>query len=136
MSCPACGYIVRVTQQKLPICACPPPTVLVPPLPPLFYTYRPQVVADLNQEITRVATAHARLVRAAESKLRDFGIPTEELGFLPIVASTARGGGGNAGRGRRGGGAEGGQRGDGGKDAAEDRERILDVSVNRPRIRA
>ncbi|CAM9622334.1 unnamed protein product, partial [Sphacelaria rigidula] len=47
-----------------------------------------RVIADLEQEVSRVATAHARLVRAAERKLRDFGIPTEELGFLPVVSST------------------------------------------------
>lgn len=41
------------------------------------------MITDLEQEVNRVATAHARLVRAAEAKLRDFGIPKEELGFEP-----------------------------------------------------
>ncbi|CAM9514890.1 unnamed protein product [Scytosiphon promiscuus] len=51
-----------------------------------------RVVADLEQEVARVKTAHARLVRAAERKLRDFGIPTEELGFLPQVVASGGGG--------------------------------------------
>lgn len=65
--------------------------------------------------MARVKTAHARLVRAAERKLQDFGIPTEELGFLPQVVASGGGGalraaagGGllansNRGSGRRGG---------------------------------
>lgn len=58
-----------------------------------------QVVADLEQEVERVKTAHARLVRAAEGKLRDFGIPTEELGFLPQVVASGAGGAGGVGAG-------------------------------------
>ncbi len=61
------------------------------------------MVVDLEQEVTRVKTAHARLVRAAEGKLREFGIPTEELGFLPQVVA----GGGGAGAGVAGGGGKG-----------------------------
>lgn len=82
-----------------------------------------QVVADLEQEVARVKTAHARLVRAAEAKLRDFGIPTEELGFLPQVIAGAAGGADGGGKGvagagllssRRGGGGKGGGGGGGG----------------------
>lgn len=71
------------------------------------------MAADLEQEVSRVATAHARLVRAAERKLRDFGVPTEELGFVPVV-SGASGKGGSGGidtrfiAGKLGGGGTGG----------------------------
>lgn len=89
-----------------------------------------QVIADLEQEVSRVATAHARLVRAAERKLRDFGIPTEELGFLPVVASAP-----GSGRGaRRPAGVVEGVPGAGGKSVA--RDRVLDVMVNRSTIKA
>lgn len=52
----------------------------------------------------RVKTAHARLVRAAEGKLRDFGIPTEELGFLPQVVASGAGVAGTGGAGATGAG--------------------------------
>ena len=55
-----------------------------------------QVILDLEQEVRRIATAHARLVRAAEAKLRDFGIPTEELGFQPQIVACGVGGGGDS----------------------------------------
>ncbi|CAN0379997.1 unnamed protein product [Ascophyllum nodosum] len=55
-----------------------------------------RVILDLEQEVRRIATAHARLVRAAEAKLRDFGIPTEELGFQPQIVACGVGGGGDS----------------------------------------
>lgn len=49
-----------------------------------------KVVTDLEHEILRVATAHAGFVRAAEQKLKDYGIPREELGFLPTLSGASR----------------------------------------------
>eukprot|EP00752_Nemacystus_decipiens_P012364 g10960.t1 len=74
-----------------------------------------RVVADLEQEVARVKTAHARLVRAAEAKLRDFGIPTEELGFLPQVVAGGAGGAEGVGKGVAGAGLLASRRGVGGK---------------------
>lgn len=73
------------------------------------------MVADLEQEVARVKTAHARLVRAAEAKLRDFGIPTEELGFLPQVVAGGAGGAEGVGKGMAGTGLLASRRGVGGK---------------------
>lgn len=89
-----------------------------------------QVIADLEQEVSRVATAHARLVRAAERKLRDFGIPTEELGFLPVVSS-APGGGRGARR-----SVEVGERMAGAERQSVGRDRVLDVMVSRSTVKA
>lgn len=114
-----------------------------------------QVMADLEQEVARVATAHARLVRAAEGKLRDFGIPTEELGFLPqVVASGAGGAGGGVASGSGGGGGGGGvgfgfakriggggkgskgSNGGGGGGDGRVRQHELHVSVNQAGVKA
>merc|ERR1712070_1300583 len=42
-----------------------------------------QTVRDLQQELERVMAAHQELVRAAEEKMAEFGVPVEELGFQP-----------------------------------------------------
>lgn len=42
-----------------------------------------QTVRDLQQELERVVAAHGELVRVAEDKLAEFGVPVEELGFRP-----------------------------------------------------
>lgn len=102
-------------------------------------------MADLEQEVSRVATAHARLVRAAEGKLRDFGIPTEELGFLPQVTPSGGGGssvGGGVGSGSGFGLAEGrGRGGEGGESITDGggerrKQRGLHVSVNQSTVKA
>lgn len=95
-------------------------------------------MADLEQEVARVKTAHARLVRAAEAKLRDFGIPTEELGFLPQVVTGGAGAGGVARTGlltaRKGVGGEGGR---GGGSAAAGKQRPPQhVSVTQATVKA
>lgn len=91
------------------------------------------MVADLEQEVARVRTAHARLVRAAEGKLRDYGIPTEELGFLPQVVAAA----GNNGA---GGGRPGMESRMAGKEVPAARaggsQRVMDVSISRATAKA
>lgn len=93
----------------------------------------------MEQEVSRVKTAHARLVRAAEAKLRDFGIPTEELGFLPQVVTGGVGEKGAAGAGllasRRGVGGKGGGGGGGGMVGASQRP-SHHVSVTQATIKA
>lgn len=75
-----------------------------------------------------MATAHARLVRAAERKLRDFGIPPEELGFLSAVTRAT---GGGVGRGARGMDVGGGR----GRSHGKGKGRMIEVSVNKATVR-
>ncbi|CAM9470080.1 unnamed protein product [Ectocarpus sp. 4 AP-2014] len=97
-----------------------------------------RVVADLEQEVARVKTAHARLVRAAEAKLRDFGIPTEELGFLPQVVTGGAGAVGVARTGlltaRKGVSGEGGR--GGGRTAGGKQRPPQHVSVTQATVKA
>lgn len=107
------------TQANSPVLPVIPTCVLQKNLsPPLVLLPRCscswQVVADLEQEVARVKTAHARLVRAAEAKLRDFGIPTEELGFLPQLVAGGAGGAEGGGKGAAGAGLLASRRGGGG----------------------
>ncbi|CAM9572702.1 unnamed protein product [Chrysoparadoxa australica] len=48
-----------------------------------------QITRDLNAEIQRVALSHSRLVEAVKSKLSQFGMPEEELGFQPFTPSAS-----------------------------------------------
>eukprot|EP00052_Salpingoeca_macrocollata_P035914 m.16222 g.16222 ORF g.16222 m.16222 type:complete len:479 (-) comp8868_c0_seq1:93-1529(-) len=43
-----------------------------------------QAVKDLQYELARVAKAHNDMLQAYDAKLREFGIPTDELGFKPV----------------------------------------------------
>jgi hypothetical protein len=45
----------------------------------------------LQYELDRVTKAHNDVIRVYESKLTEFGIPVEELGFRPLVTSTGTG---------------------------------------------
>merc|ERR1712048_1009751 len=56
-------------------------------------------IKDLQYELARVCKAHNDLLRTYESKLRQFGIPTEELGFKPLESTV---GGQELGRGPAG----------------------------------
>lgn len=54
-------------------------------------------IRELQSELNRVTVAHNRLLSGMESKLAEFGVPSEELGFRPIregddFSTTARGG--------------------------------------------
>jgi len=42
------------------------------------------VIKDLQFEVARACKAHNDVVRTYESKLQEFGIPIEELGFVPL----------------------------------------------------
>ncbi|KAI8790688.1 growth arrest-specific protein 8 [Biomphalaria glabrata] len=44
-------------------------------------------IKDLQYELARVCKAHNDLLRTYESKLHQFGIPTEELGFKPLEST-------------------------------------------------
>ncbi|KAK6178474.1 hypothetical protein SNE40_013260 [Patella caerulea] len=44
-------------------------------------------IKDLQYELARVCKAHNDLLRTYESKLNQFGIPTEELGFRPLEST-------------------------------------------------
>ena len=48
-------------------------------------------IKDLQYELARVTKAHNDVIRVYESKLTEFGIPVEELGFRPLVTSTGTG---------------------------------------------
>lgn len=99
-------------------------------------------MADLEQEVARVKTAHARLVRAAEAKLCDFGIPTEELGFFPQVVAGGAGGVGGGGQGAAGTGllvsrrGVGGSKGGGGGMLGASQRPSNHVSVTQATIKA
>ena len=44
---------------------------------------RNQVIRDLQAELQRLLRSHARVVDGYEGKLREYGIPPEEVGFVP-----------------------------------------------------
>jgi len=48
-------------------------------------------IKDLQYELARVTKAHNDVIRVYESKLTEFGIPVEELGFRPLVTATGTG---------------------------------------------
>jgi len=41
-------------------------------------------IKDLQYEVARACKAHNDVIRTYESKLQEFGIPYEELGFAPL----------------------------------------------------
>jgi len=48
-------------------------------------------IKDLQYELSRVTKAHNDVIRVYESKLTEFGIPVEELGFRPLVTNSGTG---------------------------------------------
>lgn len=46
-------------------------------------------IKDLQYELARVCKAHNDVLRTYETKLRQFGIPVEELGFRPLETAVA-----------------------------------------------
>eukprot|EP00741_Cyanophora_paradoxa_P025209 tig00000350_g24334.t1 len=48
-------------------------------------------IKDLQYEVARLSKAHNDVIRVYESKLREFGIPVEELGFKPLLTETSVG---------------------------------------------
>uniref|UniRef100_A0A7S4TAX6 Growth arrest-specific protein 8 domain-containing protein n=1 Tax=Alexandrium monilatum TaxID=311494 RepID=A0A7S4TAX6_9DINO len=49
--------------------------------------YKNDIVAQLEEEVQRIKDSHTTMVRTYESKLAEYGIPPEELGFVPAVAA-------------------------------------------------
>lgn len=48
-------------------------------------------IRGLQYDVAKVSKAHNDLIRVYEAKLAEFGVPPEELGFRPLVTSTALG---------------------------------------------
>ncbi|CAF1219608.1 unnamed protein product [Adineta ricciae] len=46
-------------------------------------------IRDLQYELARVCKAHNDILRTYEAKLRQFGIPVEEIGFKPLESAVA-----------------------------------------------
>eukprot|EP01137_Pigoraptor_chileana_P029764 Opistho-2@15380 len=49
-----------------------------------------EAIKDLQYELARVCKAHNDLIKTYESKLSEFGIPQEELGFKPLATKTGQ----------------------------------------------
>merc|ERR1719379_2599796 len=47
--------------------------------------YKNDIVLQLQEEVQRIKESHRTMVRTYESKLAEYGIPPEELGFAPAV---------------------------------------------------
>merc|ERR1712070_1261112 len=45
--------------------------------------YKNDIVAQLEEEVQRIKDSHRPMVNTYESKLAEYGIPPEELGFTP-----------------------------------------------------
>jgi hypothetical protein len=44
--------------------------------------YKNEFIAELHEEVQRIQDSHKQMVRAYSAKLAEYGIPTEELGFV------------------------------------------------------
>jgi hypothetical protein len=82
--------------SPLPLHALPPPSVA--PHASLAHTAPgpgpclPASPPCLGQaDVAKVSKAHNDLIRVYEAKLAQFGVPPEELGFRPLVTTTALG---------------------------------------------
>jgi len=47
--------------------------------------YKNDIVQQLQEEVQRIQESHRTMVRTYESKLAEYGIPAEELGFTPAI---------------------------------------------------
>merc|ERR1712070_1215800 len=47
--------------------------------------YKNDIVSQLQEEVHRIKDSHRPMVSAYESKLAEYGIPPEELGFTPQI---------------------------------------------------
>merc|ERR1712039_359202 len=47
--------------------------------------YKDDIVTQLQEEVQRIKDSHRTMVRTYESKLAEYGIPPEELGFSPAI---------------------------------------------------
>mmetsp|Transcript_101352 Transcript_101352/g.295221 ORF Transcript_101352/g.295221 Transcript_101352/m.295221 type:complete len:193 (+) Transcript_101352:62-640(+) len=48
--------------------------------------YKNDIVSQLEEEVQRIKDSHSTMVKTYESKLSEYGIPPEELGFTPAAA--------------------------------------------------
>merc|ERR1711972_921873 len=47
--------------------------------------YKNDIVGQLQEEVERIKDMHRTMVKTYESKLAEYGVPPEELGFVPAV---------------------------------------------------
>jgi len=47
--------------------------------------YKNDIVAQLQEEVERIKELHRTMVKTYELKLAEYGVPPEELGFVPAV---------------------------------------------------
>merc|ERR1712061_862906 len=50
--------------------------------------YKNDILTQLQEEVQRIKDSHKTMVKTYESKLAEYGIPAEELGFMPQVGAT------------------------------------------------
>mmetsp|Transcript_19275 Transcript_19275/g.46404 ORF Transcript_19275/g.46404 Transcript_19275/m.46404 type:complete len:463 (-) Transcript_19275:34-1422(-) len=49
--------------------------------------YKNDILTELHEEVQKIKDAHAQMVKTYESKLAEYGIPLQELGFVPAVGN-------------------------------------------------
>merc|ERR1719236_339142 len=47
--------------------------------------YKNDIISQLHEEVQKIKDAHKQMVRTYESKMAEYGIPPEELGFSPAI---------------------------------------------------
>ncbi|CAE7769032.1 DRC4 [Symbiodinium sp. CCMP2456] len=47
--------------------------------------YKDDIVSQLEEEVQRIRDSHSTMVKTYESKMAEYGVPPEELGFVPAV---------------------------------------------------
>jgi len=47
--------------------------------------YKNDIISQLHEEVQKIKDAHKQMVRTYESKMAEYGIPPEELGFTPAI---------------------------------------------------
>ncbi len=63
---------------------------MVPVLAGQNYCVKNQTIRDVQQELERITQLHNDAVRSYEAKLSEYGIPIEELGFVPRMEPLPR----------------------------------------------
>merc|ERR1712136_577009 len=51
----------------------------------LYTSFKHDIVSQLEEEVQRIKDSHHTMVKTYESKLAEYGIPPEELGFTPAI---------------------------------------------------
>merc|ERR1712167_352106 len=51
--------------------------------------FKNEIIEQLTEEVTRIKDSHRTMVRTYESKLAEYGIPPQELGFSPAISMSA-----------------------------------------------